>query len=476
MINYISLPNQFSERIHNAGLEILSNTGIGLEDQEIIDHLVSSGCTYDRSRVLIPDHVVENALKTTPSEFILYDREGNMACHLGVGEHYFQTVGGAPFVIDNYGNSRHATLRDLREFIHIVNNLDNIHIATVAITPTDVDESIQQYISFANNLMYTNKTLSIPGVASAKEVRNFLRLVEIVYQDSNYSSKPSFIMSILPSSPLKFPKGLGEAIAETARFGIPISIVPLPVMGVSAPLSFGSALAQQHAENLATIVIAQIIQPGLPMVYHGRLSIGDMRTGASTWGYVDIGLLGACAVEIGKKCGLPTNVYGLTTSAKSPEIQSGAERAINAILPYFAGADVLGGAGSVGDIFGVNFSQLVIDNEILSWLKAFQNKEELFYDIELDAIDDVSRIDQGAFLYDMSTVTTLRKRGQWLGELRDQTSWFEFDKQGQRGMRDFADDKVRKILAYTDSEPALSTETQKEIEAVLTSIKTETEK
>ena len=48
-----------------------------------------------------------------------------------------------------------------------------------------------------------------------------------------------------------------------------------------------------HAEILALATIAQLIQPGTPVVYGMSSSVPDMRSGANLSGAVEIGLLGA---------------------------------------------------------------------------------------------------------------------------------------------------------------------------------------
>jgi trimethylamine--corrinoid protein Co-methyltransferase len=450
-------------------MQILAQTGILVEDESICDHLIASGCQRGSGRILIPISLTENMLELVPSNLTLYDQIGSPSCNIGGADILCQPVGGTPFVIDQKtGARRHALLRDLIDMVRLAHGLDHIHILTTMTTPTDVDPDLQAYIGFATTLMYSNKPVSAPGPTSTGEVQLFARLAEAVYGHRDFASKPRFVVSILPVSPLRFPKGLADAISETARLGIPISIVPLPVMGISSPISFAGALAQQHAENLATVVIAQSVMPGLPMIYHGRLSIGDMRTGASIWGFYQVGLAGAWAVALGKLCGLPTNVYGLATSSKSTDIQSGAERAFNALLPALAGADVLGGAGSIADIMAVSPLQLVIDNEIMSWIDKLSHQCALDEtDIPLDVIERVTKRDGGTYLNDMHTVQTLRKKRQWLGDLCDRLSFTDYEDSGQRDMLELARERVQKILSDSSPDPIVHREIQIEVENIL---------
>jgi trimethylamine--corrinoid protein Co-methyltransferase len=90
-------------------------------------------------------------------------------------------------------------------------------------------------------------------------------------------------LSISPVSPLYFPDNIAEAIMETAKLGIPFGPLPCPNVGGTAPMSLAGALAQQNAEMLAAIVLAQGIHPGLPIIYSGRLAMLDMRAGNTVW-------------------------------------------------------------------------------------------------------------------------------------------------------------------------------------------------
>ena len=106
--------------------------------------------------------------------------------------------------------------------------------------------------------------------------------------------------------------------------------LPSPIAGATAPISLAGALAQQNAEVLGSVVLAQLVQPGLPIIYCGRLAMMEPRTGVSVWGGVELGVVSAATVQLGHRYGLPVNVYGFSTNAHTLEIQNGYERAFNA--------------------------------------------------------------------------------------------------------------------------------------------------
>ena len=130
-------------------------------------------------------------------------------------------------------------------------------------------------------------------------------------------------------------------------------------------MSIAGGLTQQNAEVLASIVLAQLVHPGLPVIYRGRLSMMHPRSGLSVWGNPEIGLVSAATAAIGHFYRLPVDVYGFSTNAHVPDIQNGYERALNALTPVLAGADEISGVGEIDGGIASCPEQMVIDDEIM---------------------------------------------------------------------------------------------------------------
>ena len=128
-------------------------------------------------------------------------------------------------------------------------------------------------------------------------------------------------LSLSPVSPLTFPDHEAEAILEIARLGITFGPLPCPTAGTTAPITIAGAVAQQNAEILAALVLAQLVRPGLPIIYCGRLAMMEPRTGLSVWGGVELGIASAITVQVGHHYGLPVNVYGFSTNAHNLDAQ-----------------------------------------------------------------------------------------------------------------------------------------------------------
>ena len=61
--------------IHKNALEILEKTGMDIAEKQARDDFAKAGCRVDETqhRVYMPQYLVEEALRTTPSKFSFYD-------------------------------------------------------------------------------------------------------------------------------------------------------------------------------------------------------------------------------------------------------------------------------------------------------------------------------------------------------------------------------------------------------------------
>jgi trimethylamine--corrinoid protein Co-methyltransferase len=277
-------------------------------------------------------------------------------------------------------------------------------------------------------------------------------------------------LGISPVSPLSFPDDIAESILATARYGVPLTPLPAPAAGASAPMSLAGALAQQNAEVLASIVLAQLVHPGLPIVYCGRLAMMEPRTGISVWGGVELGLASAATVQIGHRYKLPVNVYGLSTNAHVFDVQNGYERALNAVVPALAGADELSGIGEMAAGVMGSYAQMVCDDEITKSVR--RARRGFTTDADALAVEVISAVMDGErnFLDQRHTVRYLRSGEVVVTHLAERRSWDEWSSAGCRGMVERAQADAEKILAEHEVEP-LSTDQERELDRIMEEIK-----
>jgi trimethylamine--corrinoid protein Co-methyltransferase len=225
-------------------------------------------------------------------------------------------------------------------------------------------------------------------------------------------------------------------------------------------------VAQQNAEVLAAIVLAQLVNPGLPIMYCGRLAMMEPRTGISVWGGVELGLASAATVQIGHRYGLPVNVYGFSTNSHTLDIQNGFERSLNAMIPALAGADELSGIGEMEAGVAGSFAQIVCDNEIAASVrrvvKGFKVTDE---SLAVDVISSAMKSSHN-FLGQKHTMRYLKSGEILLTKLAERGSWEAWDANSRTGMAERAQLEAERILREHEV-PSLSFEQDRELDEIL---------
>lgn len=377
-------------------------------------------------------------------------------------------LGGACDVYDpRTGQRRPTTVQDVRHSARLLDALDSVTTVTPFFTPQDVPGPLMSLAMYRHTLPHTTKPVHGPGVQTAAEVRHTIRMAAVIGPPSEVLT-----LGISPVSPLTFPDDVAEAMMETAWLGVPLGPLPCPTAGATAPMSLAGALAQQNAEVLASVVLAQLVRPGLPIVYCGRLAMMEPRTGASVWGGVELGLASAATVQIAHRYGLPVNVYGLSTNAHVLDLQNGYERALNAMIPALAGADELSGIGEMEAGVAGSFAQIVCDNEIAASVRRVQ--QGFATDQDALAVEVITAVMGGPrnFLGQRHTVRYLRAGEVLLPRLADRRTWEEWDREGRAGIAERAQTEAERLLAEHEV-PPLTEEQEHELEEIMKEVERE---
>jgi trimethylamine--corrinoid protein Co-methyltransferase len=232
-----------------------------------------------------------------------------------------------------------------------------------------------------------------------------------------YREHPNLMVSVSPVSPLTFSEDIAGAIMAVVASGTPLHPLPAPCLGATAPMTMAGALAQQHAEVLASLVIAAATRPGALVAYCSRISPIDLRTAVSSWGGPEVGMTGAFAAQLAHRLGLPCDSYGLSTSSALLDAQFAYERLTNAIVPALAGVDILSGVGATESGMAGGYEIAVIDNEIISLLKHAAagcqvNDETLAFEVMREVV-----LGDGVFLAEEHTVRHMRRGALWMPEI-----------------------------------------------------------
>lgn len=449
------------EAIHSASLRVLAETGIVLSHPEAREILSGAGASVLNDRVLMPPSLVEEQVSRAGKKVRIRGRNGAIKT-LGDGSLHWHNLGGARDIYDaSTGKRRKAMLEDLRDCTRLLDALEGVTTITPFFTPQDVPGHLMSLAMYRHAIPNTTKPLQGPGVQTAQEVQFAVQMAAVIGAPGEV-----FSLSVSPVSPLSFPNDGVAAILEIARHGIPFAPLPCPTAGTTAPFSIAGAVTQQNAEILAAIVLAQLVSPGLPIIYCGRLAMMEPRTGISVWGGVELGLASAATVHIGHRYGLPVNVYGFSTNSHTLDIQNGFERSLNAMIPALAGADELSGIGEMEAGVMGSFAQIVCDNEIAgSVRRVMQGFEVMDESLAVEVISAAMNSSHN-FLGQKHTMRYLRGGEVLLTSLAERGAWENWETSGRKGMAERAQDEAERILEKHEI-PPLSTDQERELDEIL---------
>lgn len=430
------------DQIHEATLEILAKTGVAFTHAVALDLLQEHGAEVNGNRLLLPPDLVEKCLSQCPSEVCLSGRDPQKQIKLGCGDWFAHNVGGVPNVLEGK-DRRPATRGDVVRATRLLDALPNVASITPHFTPQDVPPERMELMMFYETITNTTKPVRAPGTHAANDVIAMAEMADIAFPNKG---RQGLTVGISPISPLTFPDNIVEAMMETARQKMVLGPLPCPIMGATAPMSIVGAVASQNAEVLTSIVLAQLITPGLPIIYKGRLSLIDPHTALSVWGNPELGLISALTAQVGHYYHLPVDVYGLSTNSHTHDIQNGYERFSSALLPVLAGSDEISGVGEMDS--GVNSSliQMVIDDEILASIARL--KKGVHCDENALAVGLVDSVMKGSgnFLGEVHTVKCLRGGEIVFTELAERGSWSEWEKAGRPSLVERAESKKVDLL------------------------------
>jgi len=413
------------EAIHQGTLRLLSETGIVLTDDAAREILSGAGAHVEGDMVRLPADLVMEAVNDCPARVTIRGRAGQGVV-LGDGTTQYHNVGGARDVFEpRTGRCRPAVVQDVRDAARLLDALDGVTTVSPFFTPQDVPGHLMSLGMYRYTLAGTTKPIHGPGVHTLAEVVCAAEMASVIGPPAQVLS-----LSVSPVSPLTFPDDVAQAIVTVARLGIPFAPLPCPTAGTTAPFSLAGALTQQNAEVLAAVILAQLVKPGLPIVYCGRLAMMEPRTGGSVWSGVELGLASAATVQIGHRYRLPVNVYGFTTNSNALDIQSGHERALNAAIPALAGADELSGVGEMGAGVMGSYAQMVYDDEIIATIKRLRRGFGVDEDsLAIDLMAGVMGTTRN-FLAEEHTVRYLRSGELLVTTLAERRPWNVWTQEG----------------------------------------------
>jgi trimethylamine--corrinoid protein Co-methyltransferase len=173
-------------------------------------------------------------------------------------------------------------------------------------------------------------TLSDKVVAQAAHGRSVstdcLNMAAIVFGGLDaIKQQPVFAAIVNANSPLRWDTSMLGGIITYARGGQPLVVTPFILAGAMSPITMAAAVAQQNAEALAGIALAQLVNPGVPIIYGGFTTNTDMTSGSPAFGTPEGAWAFFAGAQLARRYGLPYRGSGGLNTSKIPDAQAAYE-------------------------------------------------------------------------------------------------------------------------------------------------------
>ncbi|MEG1931286.1 MAG: trimethylamine methyltransferase family protein, partial [Anaerovorax sp.] len=385
------------DKIHQSTLILLEKTGIRCRSERFLQKAAEVGLKVDdvngEKVIFFPIEKVAEALASAPCKFSTFGRNPKYEIKWGERRAYNRTCVGTPFIKDVETCEKHiVTQEDMETNIRVCDGLEFTDIVS-CIVSQEVPQHAALTIQAAAMVKNTTKPLRI-CIDSPHEVF-YVRdvLATAVGGKEQLKKQPLAYLEISPISPMDYSDSPAEALLDILETGLPLGIVPAPMMGATGPMTMIGSVTMHNAEILAGIVIAQLIKPGYPCIMSPHVTFMDMATAMTGWGAPEMGLAAAASAQMGLYYDLPTAGGGKSVSAKITDEQTGYESMFNSLLPALSGMDVIGGAGAVDNALVACYRKLAMDNEVSS-MTQFALKKPMVDDDTM-AVDVVHEVVNG---------------------------------------------------------------------------------
>ena len=441
--------------IHMATLEVLEKTGVLVKEENALKLLDNSGAIVDfeTKRVHIPQYLVEEAIQKAPKSIKLCGRDPKNNLRVEGNRSYFGLGGSGIYMLDpDTYQRRTATLQDLTDSTRLADSLEHIDFLMGLIIPQDVDQSVWDRYSALVKLKNTTKHC-FTGALGEDGARDVIKMASLVAGGERELEKnPLFSFILCTVSPLTHDARNTETAMELARHKAPIIFACESICGGTAPITLGGTLVLQNAEVLSANVIAQLTNPGTPVIYGAVSSPMDMRNGSIVMGVPEVALLGVAVTQLAQYYGIPLYSMAGISDSKIPDAQAAYEKALQQVLVGLTGGNLIhNAAGMLDKMITGSLEQMVIDNEIIGMVKRIMRGIEINTDtLAIDIIDKVGP--GGNFLGEKHTRKHYQSEHD-LSTLSDRLTREAWEKKGSKDVVQRAKEAVNQKLETHNVEP-----------------------
>jgi len=460
------------KKIHLTALRIVEEIGLCLPFKEALDLYDAAGAQvdFDKQTVRIPASLIESSFKKFPSRFTFHARNPKYSLDMNGLDTYFSGPNCALNVIDAGGKRRAAVEQDGIDFSRLTDALPHYDILTVGVYPSSMGPGYLEAWAYMTSLIHGNKPV-LGTTFNGQCARDHITIAEIVADACHMPKGQLPIMVVCNTkSPLANSAEELEALSEYAHRGVPLMIAPEVMAGATGPATIAGSLVQAVAEFMAHATYAQLISPGIPVMFGCVCSALDMRTTILPYGAPEADLLSMATAQIARYYGIPSRGTGGASDANCLGMQAGVESLMSNLLCLLGGITYVNHAGGeLENTLGASYEKTVVDNEIIAMSRRLA--AGIIVNSDTLAFEEIKKVGpKGDFLSLDHTFKHFRTE-HFIPTVLDRDKYDIWEAAGGRTAEEKSQDMISDILKNHEQEEPLPDEAVRELETFLDSKK-----
>lgn len=435
--------------IHQATLEILGEIGIKVKSAKARNIFAANGAIVDQDKeiVKIPKAMLEKAVESAPSKVILYGQEEQYDLVLEKGRTHLGTGGTVLYALDlDTGEKRETNTQDVRDIGRMVDYLDNVAFYVVNTYPKNVPDEDADINRFYWALTNCRKHV-MGGMYTMKGLKDAIAIAEQIAGGVDKLRERPFVSFItLMVSPLVMDGTYTDFLIEVVNKGLPLAIPSEPLSGATSPVTLAGTIVLNNAESLAGIILAQLINPGTPVLYGSTSSIMDLKKGYYVAGAIESAMVNAGLAQMAQYYQIPMYGTGGMSDSKTNDVQAGYESALTGMTVALSGCDYIHDAVGLLEMCQVfSYEKMVADSEIIG--NIFRVMKGIEVSDKTLAVDRLKEIGPaGNFLADTHTMEHFRNEF-FFPEVSDRSTRIAWEDAGSLDTATRTRAMVREILS-----------------------------
>jgi trimethylamine--corrinoid protein Co-methyltransferase len=365
-IKYDFATKEELELIHEKTLYLLKNVGVIFYGEEARELFKRYGARVEGETVFLEENLINQGLSTVIQKFEWFGRDSIIT--IGDGATVHAPAYGPMYIYEN-DEYHYPTPLDFSNFHKLDASSKVISVGSPNIMDLpSIDAKIRSNYAMATTLMYHTKP--VLGIVDGK--KKATECIKMTREFYDIHDKSVVCGLVDAASPFVYSGAMSEALVEYAKEGQIIVFTGTGMSGLTTPDTIASSILAINVAMIAGIVLAQLINPGTPVVYGNQGFGSDLRHSLLTVGSPEDGLISHTIKALGDFYHLPVRTGGCVSDAKDVDMQAGVESFTSCFAALSAHTDLMFHTCGIMDSYnGLSYDKYIYDEEVAAMVYRF---------------------------------------------------------------------------------------------------------